>query len=156
VDYTRRGKRKRRKDWVIFNRDDFRCVYCGKSSIEDGVKLEADHVIARSAGGLDTAGNLVTSCRTCNRSKFDGELITDTAERLLTLTSERNRARRISDQLPVDLGRSPQETVKAQDGGSGAAPSAVAPVSSDTGSEEPVDSGSGVTTATETGAGADA
>jgi hypothetical protein len=124
---------------VIFNRDDFRCVYCGKSSVEDGVKLEADHVIARSAGGADTAGNLVTACRTCNRSKFDGELVTETADRLLSLVSERNRARRISDQLPVDLGRSPQETVNAQPDDSLAAPSAAVSVASDPESEEPVE-----------------
>jgi len=107
-DYTRRGKRRRRKEFVIFSRDDFRCVYCGKSSVEDGVKLEADHVVARSAGGLDTAGNLVTSCRVCNRSKFDEELALDTRDRLLLLAATRNRSRRISDDMPVDLGRSPQ------------------------------------------------
>lgn len=108
VDYTRRGKRKRRKAWVIFHRDNFQCVYCGKSSVEDQVKLEADHVVARSAGGEDTAGNLVTACRECNRSKFDEELEPEVRDRLLTLASERNRARRIHDQLPVSLGRSPQ------------------------------------------------
>lgn len=107
ADYTRRGKRRRRKEWVIFNRDEFRCVYCGKSSIEDGVKLEADHVIARSAGGKDVAGNLVTACRGCNRSKFDGELEGDAPNRLLGLVAERNAARRIHPELPVDLGRSP-------------------------------------------------
>lgn len=113
-DYTRRGKRKRRKEWVIFNRDDFRCVYCGKSSVEDQVKLEADHVVARSAGGTDTAGNLVTACLGCNRSKFDEELDPETRDRLLELTSSRNRLRRISDQLPVALGRSPLPEPEAQ------------------------------------------
>jgi hypothetical protein len=116
-DYTRRGKRRRRKEFVIFSRDDFRCVYCGKSSVEDGVKLEADHVVARSAGGLDTAGNLVTSCRGCNRSKFDEELVAETRDRLLLLAATRNRSRRISDDMPVDLGRSPeaQAITKSQD-----------------------------------------
>lgn len=117
-DYTRRGKRRRRKEFVIFSRDEFRCVYCGKSSVEDGVKLEADHVVARSAGGLDTAGNLVTSCRGCNRSKFDEELLPETRDRLLVLAETRNRSRRISGDMPVDLGRSPtgdsQTTAKSQ------------------------------------------
>ena len=117
-DYTRRGKRRRRKEFVIFSRDEFRCVYCGKSSVEDGVKLEADHVVARSAGGLDTAGNLVTSCRGCNRSKFDEELLPETRDRLLLLAETRNRSRRISGDMPVDLGRSPtgdtQTTAKSQ------------------------------------------
>lgn len=111
-DYTRRGKRRRRKEWVIFARDEFRCVYCGKSSVEDGVKLEADHIVAHSAGGADTAGNLVTSCRDCNRSKFDEELPADTRARLEGLVAQRNRARRIAGEMPVDLGR--QATTKSQ------------------------------------------
>lgn len=111
-DYTRRGKRRRRKEWVIFARDEFRCVYCGKSSVEDGVKLEADHIVAHSAGGGDTAGNLVTACRDCNRSKFDEELDPDTRARLEGIVATRNRARRIAGEMPVDLGR--QATTKSQ------------------------------------------
>lgn len=111
-DYTRRGKRRRRKEWVIFARDEFRCVYCGKSSVEDGVKLEADHIEAHSAGGKDVAGNLVTSCRECNRSKFDEELEPEVRARLEELVVTRNRARRISGEMPVDLGR--QATTKSQ------------------------------------------
>lgn len=111
-DYTRRGKRRRRKQWVIFARDEFRCVYCGKSSVEDGVKLEADHIVAHSAGGQDVAGNLVTACRDCNRSKFDEELEPEVRARLEGIVSTRNRARRISGEMPVDLGR--QATTKSQ------------------------------------------
>ena len=97
---------------MIFQRDDFRCVYCGKSSVEDQVKLEAEHVVPRSLGGQDVAGNLVTSCRECNRSKFDQELEQDQIDRLLAIAAERNRKRRVSDKQPVSLGRSPQTTVK--------------------------------------------
>jgi 5-methylcytosine-specific restriction endonuclease McrA len=104
-DYTRRGKRKRRRAFLIFSRDDFRCFYCGKSSIEDGVKLEADHIIPRSKGGEDTAGNFLTSCRECNRSKFDTELEAPEIARLQAVVSERNAARRISDDLFIELGR---------------------------------------------------
>jgi 5-methylcytosine-specific restriction endonuclease McrA len=52
----------------VFNRDGFRCVYCGRSA-SDGVTLEADHRIARANGGTDDLDNLVTSCRDCNRGK---------------------------------------------------------------------------------------
>ena len=114
-DYTTGGRRKRRKAWLIFQRDDFRCVYCGKSSVEDKVKLEAEHVVPRSMGGEDTAGNLVTACRECNRSKFDQELEQDQIDRLLAVAHERNRKRRVSDKQPVSLGRSPQDTVRSQD-----------------------------------------
>lgn len=117
-DYTRRGKRRRRKQWVIFARDEFRCVYCGKSSVEDGVKLEADHIVAHSAGGQDTAGNLVTACRECNRSKFDEELDPDTRARLEGIVATRNRARRIAGEMPVDLGR--QATTKSHAAADGA------------------------------------
>jgi 5-methylcytosine-specific restriction endonuclease McrA len=52
----------------VFNRDGFRCVYCGRSPRES-VLLEADHVVPRSAGGPDTMANLVTACQDCNRGK---------------------------------------------------------------------------------------
>jgi 5-methylcytosine-specific restriction endonuclease McrA len=105
ADYTRRGKRKRRRAFLIFSRDDFRCLYCGKSSIEDGVPLEADHIVPRSKGGEDTAGNFITACRECNRSKFDTELEPAETARLQALVSARNAARRISDDLFIELGR---------------------------------------------------
>jgi len=104
-DYTRRGKRKRRREFLLFSRDDFRCVYCGKSSIEDRVKLEAEHIVPRSKGGKDTAGNFVTSCQTCNRSKFDEDLPDDQVKRLLDLVAERNAKRRISGDVVINLGR---------------------------------------------------
>lgn len=52
----------------VFNRDGFRCRYCGRGP-EQGVYLEADHVIPRSAGGPDSMANLVTACWDCNRGK---------------------------------------------------------------------------------------
>ena len=51
----------------IFQRDDYTCIYCG----ERGKKLECDHVIPVSRGGLHDDGNLVTACFACNRSKRD-------------------------------------------------------------------------------------
>lgn len=52
----------------VFNRDGFRCRYCGRGP-EQGVFLEVDHVVPRSAGGPDTMANLVTACWDCNRGK---------------------------------------------------------------------------------------
>lgn len=57
----------------VFNRDGFRCRYCGRGPAQ-GVYLEADHVIPRSAGGPDTLDNLVTACWDCNRGKSDKPL----------------------------------------------------------------------------------
>src|SRR5579872_5986223 len=39
-------------EFSIFKRDDFTCIYCGKSSIEDGVKLVIDHITPVKLGGI--------------------------------------------------------------------------------------------------------
>ena len=54
----------------IFKRDNFACVYCGRTP-KDGTKLEIDHIIPKSKGGLLNAQNLVTSCFECNEGKRD-------------------------------------------------------------------------------------
>lgn len=60
------------KEWyrlinIVFERDNYKCTYCGAS----GGKLEADHIIPFSRGGDDTLENLTTSCQKCNRQKKD-------------------------------------------------------------------------------------
>lgn len=49
----------------ILARDGHACVYCGATDTD----FDIDHVLPRSRGGLNTPENLVTACRTCNRSK---------------------------------------------------------------------------------------
>jgi 5-methylcytosine-specific restriction endonuclease McrA len=51
----------------IFDRDDYRCVYCGERFVADD--LTVDHVQARVRGGDHSGGNLVTACRACNTLK---------------------------------------------------------------------------------------
>lgn len=58
--------------WQVLVRDGFMCRYCGSAAPD--VRLEADHVIPRSKGGLDTLENLVTACEACNRGKSDNEI----------------------------------------------------------------------------------
>lgn len=53
----------------VLERDGFKCRSCGKSSNEDGVKLEADHVVAEALGGATALDNLQTLCQDCNRGK---------------------------------------------------------------------------------------
>jgi 5-methylcytosine-specific restriction endonuclease McrA len=48
----------------IFERDAYRCRYCGSH-----LNLTIDHVTPVTAGGLDTDENLVTCCKSCNSSK---------------------------------------------------------------------------------------
>lgn len=77
--------------WRVFERDDFRCVYCGASSVEDGVKLHADHILPASKGGLSVAGNLVTACGRRNVAKLDRILSPELICRLLAVVRERNQ-----------------------------------------------------------------
>ena len=66
----------------VFIRDGFKCAYCGKTSIEDGVKLNADHIIPRLLGGNDEANNLITACRDCNAAKAAKRLPQSIIDRL--------------------------------------------------------------------------
>lgn len=68
--------------FCILKRDKFTCVYCGKSSIEDGVKLAVDHVVPRNSGGKSEASNLVTCCLECNSQKSWVNLDVNLVDRL--------------------------------------------------------------------------
>lgn len=57
--------------YEILQRDGFRCVLCGRSQLEDGVKLEVDHIVPISKGGKTERSNLRTLCQDCNRGKRD-------------------------------------------------------------------------------------
>jgi 5-methylcytosine-specific restriction endonuclease McrA len=64
----------------IFERDEYRCVYCGEVFPPEG--LTVDHVEARVRGGDRSGGNLVTACTACNTAKGHrrvGEFLRDNA-----------------------------------------------------------------------------
>ena len=52
----------------ILKRDNFRCQICGSTQL-DGVKLQVDHIIPVSKGGLTESNNLQTLCDRCNLGK---------------------------------------------------------------------------------------
>ena len=61
-------------DWYrlrgdVFQRDGFKCVYCGSDG--GGASLQCDHVVPWSRGGATALENLATACRPCNASKRD-------------------------------------------------------------------------------------
>jgi hypothetical protein len=60
----------------VFNRDGFKCRYCGRSQ-NDGAVLHLDHVLAVARGGSNDAVNLVTACADCNLGKSDKKLLED-------------------------------------------------------------------------------
>ncbi len=54
----------------VLARDNFRCVYCGKSPSTDiGTKLHIDHIIPFSKEGKSVLENLQTLCLECNFGK---------------------------------------------------------------------------------------
>src|SRR5947209_7290228 len=57
---------------AIFERDGYRCVYCGQQFAAD--ELTVDHVQPRVRGGDRSEGNLVTACKACNTVKGDRRL----------------------------------------------------------------------------------
>jgi hypothetical protein len=81
--------------FLIFERDGWRCVYCGA---EDS-KLTVDHVVPRARGGGNRASNLAASCLSCNVKKNDKWLSLEALDALLSGIRERNRAAGIPDDL---------------------------------------------------------
>jgi hypothetical protein len=79
-------------DFVIFERDNFRCVYCGKSSIEDGVKLILEHIYPINRGGNAELFNIATSCSVCNGQKSNRMMSDDNILRLWNEIERRNEA----------------------------------------------------------------
>jgi hypothetical protein len=53
---------------AIYLRDGMACAYCG-GGVEDGVRLELDHVRPASKGGGNEPANLITACQRCNGSR---------------------------------------------------------------------------------------
>jgi len=95
----------------IFERDRYRCVYCGEVFPAD--QLTVDHVQARVRGGDRSGGNLVTACSGCNTAKGHrrvGEFLQDNA-------SARTNFFRYAIHLWPRLLRSVRETIRDDDSG---------------------------------------
>jgi hypothetical protein len=79
--------------FLVFWRDGFQCVYCGKSRVEaPNLQLNLEHVIPRGAGGDDTFDNLVTACAQCNAGKLD-IVLPDRALNLIQTIIKQNNER---------------------------------------------------------------
>ena len=70
----------------VFKRDNFKCIYCGRSSIEDEAKLELEHLIPLRGKKQDwdiiKENELTTSCHECNIGKSDNVLSLEIIERI--------------------------------------------------------------------------
>ena len=56
--------------FVVFERDNFTCQYCGITRAE-GARLMVDHIVPFSKGGKTIIDNLTTACFFCNLGKRD-------------------------------------------------------------------------------------
>lgn len=54
----------------VFERDKFRCRYCGRGAMDD-VVLVVDHIVPKAKNGENALNNYVTACRECNSGKSD-------------------------------------------------------------------------------------
>ncbi len=52
---------------AVFERDEWRCVYCGVQFAPSALTI--DHVQPQLRGGDGSGGNVVTACATCNLRK---------------------------------------------------------------------------------------
>ena len=58
--------------YKILVRDNFSCVICGRSPVNNqGVILHIDHILAWSKGGTNDPSNLRVLCSDCNLGKGD-------------------------------------------------------------------------------------
>lgn len=56
----------RRIRLAVFDRDGWRCTYCGDADSP----LECDHIVPIARGGTHDKSNLTTACKRCNGSKW--------------------------------------------------------------------------------------
>jgi CRISPR/Cas system Type II protein with McrA/HNH and RuvC-like nuclease domain len=93
VDYDLiQRERKERARYVILERDEFRCIYCGSSPIENNkTVLVLDHIIPYWYCKDNSIYNLVTACLDCNSSKGPKFLSEDVYRRIVTRNIKLNK-----------------------------------------------------------------
>lgn len=84
--------------WVLRNQ---RCVQCGRTPAEDGVKLHVDHKIPQSWGGASHPENLQALCSECNEGKKDyyASLEQETPKKILAAANHDQPHMRIGEAL---------------------------------------------------------
>jgi 5-methylcytosine-specific restriction endonuclease McrA len=100
---------------AVFERDEWRCVYCGEQFAPSALTI--DHVQPQLRGGDGSGGNVVTACATCNLRKGHRRLAEFLLDEPAALAHFRQRARhvwprhlRALDEALTALRRRPQGT----------------------------------------------
>jgi len=79
--------------FIVFHRDEFSCIYCGRSPVTDkNVVLHLEHVVPRYRGGENRLSNLATSCARCNVEKGHEPLTESAQYKILSEIERRNEA----------------------------------------------------------------
>ena len=92
-----------RDRYIIFERDGFQCIYCGRTTYQDGIKLHVDHIHPKKSGGKDIAGNLVSACSQCNLGKSWGIIPPDIEKYILKEVMQRNQLVNVPNELEIKL-----------------------------------------------------
>lgn len=87
---------KKKTTFHIFARDNFTCVYCGKNSFEDNIKLIVEHIYPRARGGQNDIDNLITSCSVCNGQKGQKMLDINHILKLWKISANRNLEKKLN------------------------------------------------------------
>lgn len=87
--------------WLVLSRDAFTCFYCGRSPVDDKVKLHLDHVRPVKLGGITTFSNCVASCSDCNMSKGCKEFTDEHSEMIQAILLKRNRIAGLEGKIEV-------------------------------------------------------
>jgi len=74
--------------FAAFVRDEFRCVYCGRSSMEDEAKIHVERLDPEAG---DVFENMVTVCKQCGEVKGSLALSKTTLTRFAAVIGERSR-----------------------------------------------------------------
>ncbi|TVR23368.1 MAG: HNH endonuclease [Anaerolineaceae bacterium] len=82
------------------------CEWCGVKLV--GQPFEIDHIISLSAGGSNTAPNLVVSCVRCNRQKSDKHPARFAAEIAVATGSHTDFTRRLIAHYGGDIATQPR------------------------------------------------
>ena len=98
-----RKSEEERGDFIILERDGFRCFYCSSCSYLHGTELLVDHVVPIDKGGVSRAWNLVAACVECNLSKGGKIIRTDGLDGMLREIDRRNKKEGIPENAPIKL-----------------------------------------------------
>jgi len=106
---------------AVFERDEWRCVYCGEQFA--AALLTIDHVQPQVRGGDGSGGNVVTACATCNLRKGHRRLAEFLLDEPAALVNFRQFARHVWPRHLRTLDEAITALHRRRDTGHGAPPS---------------------------------